>query len=345
MNDAFRTMCICDELELAKNLITTGFGELQEIRMGNDFYHLPHLLLASGLERLIKCYFCLVHEARNGQYPNTRFLKSLGHDLKKLKQTLVADYYSVSNRPLLVQDLDYLKNDPLLDEVIHVLSEFGQKARYYNLDIITGTQKPPIDPKAEWEELEKAIENPSPYIAGDSMDALYRDYYPKVNAQIIAKLERLCRAVTMQFTLGGHGGKLQQVSSIVFDFIKMRDEEFGTIDYRRSAKYFQQSKDKWSKRSKKAVLKSCWPSDVITKEEFRGDWPFRFDEVITECREGLFCIINIEGYDFALNGAAKGRYGYPYPHDAGIAILGKSIGPFIDMAFSLSSKISARRKA
>jgi hypothetical protein len=59
--------------------------------------------------------------------------------------------------------------------------------------------------------------------------------------------------------------------------------------------------------------------------------------VVIECRETLFCIINIGGFDFALNGSAKSQFGYPFPHDAGIAILGKSIGPFIDMAFSLSA--------
>jgi hypothetical protein len=49
----------------------------------------------------------------------------------------------------------------------------------------------------------------------------------------------------------------------------------------------------------------------------------------------VFCIVNIEGYDFALNGAAASRFGYPGPHDAGIAILGKSVGPFTDIALSL----------
>lgn len=59
------------------------------------------------------------------------------------------------------------------------------------------------------------------------------------------------------------------------------------------------------------------------------------DEVIVECRDELFCIVNIAGYDFALNGAAKSRFDYPYPHDMGLAILGKSIHPFIAIAFKL----------
>ena len=93
------------------------------------------------------------------------------------------------------------------------------------------------------------------------------------------------------------------------------------------------------------MLSSRWPSRAISKEQFEGDWPFRFDEVVIECREKLFCIVNIEGYDFALNGAAASRYKFPWPHEAGIAILEKSIGPFMDMAFSLLATSSPGGKS
>ena len=336
-DESIRTMCLIEELETARNLITSGFGELQEIRMENDFYHLPQQLLASGFERLMKCYFCLVHEARHGRYPDTSFLKKLGHDLQKLKQTLVADYFATNDIPLLRDDLEYLRNDALLERIIHILSEFGKQARYYNLEIVTGSQKPPLDPKREWEILESDVEDPTPYLSMASMEALQRDYYPRVNAKIIAKLERFVRAISMQFTLGKHGGKLLQLSTIVSEFIQLKDEEFGTTDYRRSVKILQRSRDRWSKRSKEKVLRSRWPTALVSKSKFGEDWPFRAEEVVIECREHRFCIVNIEGYDFALNGSAKSRFGHPFPHDAGIAILGKSIGPFIDLAFSLAS--------
>ena len=332
-----RQLCLTEELETARKLIVSGFGELQEIRMDNDFYHLPHQLLASGFERLMKCYFCLVYEARNGRWPNTDFLKKPGHDLQKLKQALIEDYYSTNDIPILCGDLEYLKNDSLLEKIIHVLSEFGQKARYYNLDIITGNQKPPIDPKAEWETLEKDIEDPILYLSEESMETLEQNYYPRVNAKIIAKLERLCRAIALQFTLGNHGGHLQHMSTNIIRFIHLQDDNFGRNDYRRSVKILQNEKELWSKRSEIEITNGPWLSRIIPREDFTGDWPFRFDEVIIELRESMFCIINIEGYDFALNGAAKSRFGFPFPHDAGIAFLGNSIGPFIDMALNLSA--------
>ena len=57
-----------------------------------------------------------------------------------------------------------------------------------------------------------------------------------------------------------------------------------------------------------------------------------------ECRHKLFYIVNIEGYAFALNGLAKSRFKFPFPHDSGLAVLGKSIGPFIDMASALDGQ-------
>lgn len=82
-------------------------------------------------------------------------------------------------------------------------------------------------------------------------------------------------------------------------------------------------------------MRAGWPCQAVHKEQFAEAWPFRSDRAIVECRENLFCIVNIEGYAFALNGAAASRFKLPFPHEAGVALLGKSVGPFIDLAFSL----------
>jgi len=168
-SDTMRVMALIQELETARELIKAGFGELQEIRMSNDFYHLPQQLLASGLERLLKCYFCLVYEARNGAFPDKNFVKSIGHSLVKAKQMVINNYFESNGIPLLVADLSFLQNDVLLDEIIGILSEFGKMARYYNLEIVVGSLNPPIDPNSEWERLETKIEDPSPYLQPDSL--------------------------------------------------------------------------------------------------------------------------------------------------------------------------------
>lgn len=345
MDSQIKDICLHEELRTSYQLIVVGFGELQEINMGNDFYHLPHLLLASGLERFMKCYICLVYEAREGHYPDNNFLKNLGHDISKLKDEIVNNYFTDDNRPALKDDLSFLKKDAKLKTILTILSEFGKYARYYNLDVVTGVASPSgFDPRKEWEKLERSIEDPTPYLASDDQEGLYRDYYPRVNSRIIAILERFVRVITRQFTLGGHGEKLSRYY-IPFDpFLGMIDEELGTKDYRCSVRVLQTKKENWVKRTEEEVKESPWPTKRIFKEGFSGDWPFRSDKVIVELRDCIFCIINIKGYDFALNGAAKSKFNLPYPHDAGLAILGKSIGPFIDITLSLGKKSNEGEK-
>ena len=68
-DELVKFVCLFEELESSRDLIKSGFGHLQEIDMGNTFYHLPHQLMASGLERFMKCYVLLIHDGRHGSYP------------------------------------------------------------------------------------------------------------------------------------------------------------------------------------------------------------------------------------------------------------------------------------
>ncbi len=336
--DPMRFLCLLDELETSRELLKSGFGHLQEIDMGNTFYSLPHQLLASGFERLMKCYVAAVHKGRNGAYPDMAAMKSFGHDLESLLETICTEYYGGTQRPLVQQDLAFISTDSVLNDCVRILSLFGRMGRYYNLDVVAGAGYGPIDPRGEWEALESRVEDPIPYLG--NLERLHRDYYPRVNSVLIAKMERLIRAIAMQFTLGEHAdpeGELRRLSVVYGEFRNLRDDQFGTVDYRRSVEILKSDPDQWILRSDQEIAASGWPSLTVNRAEFGDEWPFRDDRVTVECRDGLFCIVNIEGYDFALNGAARSRFRLPFPHDAGVAVLGKSVGPFIDMAHGLSA--------
>ena len=211
---------------------------------------------------------------------------------------------------------------------------------------MASANKPSIDPKDEWQTLETTVEDPTPYL--DDFEALHRDYYPRVHSRLIGKMERLVQAIVMQFTLGGHADPLGEMKSLVIvysEFLKLQDSEFGTVDYRRSVEILKQDQDNWVARSDDEIARSHWPTRVVTKVEFRGDWPFRHERVIIECRQSLFCVVNVNGYAFALNGSARSRFRFPDPHEAGVAILGKSIGPFIEMTFALAPNSPVRHRA
>ena len=47
-DDPVRFLCLLDELKTSRELLKSGFGHLQEIDMGNTFYHLPHQLTPSS---------------------------------------------------------------------------------------------------------------------------------------------------------------------------------------------------------------------------------------------------------------------------------------------------------
>ena len=265
-------------------------------------------------------------------------MQSLGHDLESLLETICTKHYGGTQRPLLQQDLTFVRTDPVLNDCVRILSLFGKMGRYYNLDVVAGAGNGPIDPQGEWAALESRVEDSTPYL-GDP-ERLHRDYYPRVNRGLIARIERLVRAIAMQFTLGGHadpGGEIRRLSVVYQEFRNLRDDQFGTVDYRRSVEMLMADADQWITRSHQEIAASEWPSLVVSQAEFGDEWPFRDGRVTVECRDGLFCIVNVGGYDFALNGAARSRFGLPFAHEAGVAVLGKSVGPFIEMALGLST--------
>jgi len=336
IDETQRFLHLIDELRNSNLLITDGFGALQEIDTGNDFYHLPHQLIASGLERLMKCYVAVVHHGRTSTFPDMAFMKDLGHNLDDLVSEIRQNYYGGRNRPFVDAEFDFISNDHFLNDAIGILSLFGRLGRYYNLDVVAGSPHNPRDPKSEWKTLEAKIESPTPFLS--DFETLHREYYPRVNAQVVGRLERFVRSIALQFTIGDHTDPNKYISqaSVTFsNFRNIRDEALGQNDYRRSVKILNQQKENWVKRSESEILGSDSLSKIVRREDFDGDWPFRAGRVILECIDSTFLVANIEGYAYSLNGAASSRFNIPSSHDAGVAILGKSIGPFAEIARKL----------
>ena len=114
--DSLKFFCLLEELETSHELIRSGFGHLQEIDMGNTFYHLPHLLMASGFERLMKCYISLVYDGQHGSYPDKNYVTFLGHNLECLLKRICADFYGGKTRPFVQREFDFITTDWILKE-------------------------------------------------------------------------------------------------------------------------------------------------------------------------------------------------------------------------------------
>lgn len=73
----------------------------------------------------------------------------------------------------------------------------------------------------------------------------------------------------------------------------------------------------------------------IEKKDFPENWPFINDDAIIACKDNHFCIVNLGGTFFALNGAAAKAYKLKTPHEGKRAEIGKSVEPFIKLAKEL----------
>ena len=147
-HDTVRFLCLLEELETSRELLKSGFGHLQEIDMGNTFYHLPHQLLASGLERLMKCYIAVVRKGHDGTYPAKKVMTKLGHDLESLLETISTEHFRRNPSPLVQQDLEFIRTDPVLKECVRILSLFGKSGRYF-IPMCAGERHEPMDPEGE----------------------------------------------------------------------------------------------------------------------------------------------------------------------------------------------------
>jgi hypothetical protein len=131
-----------------------------------------------------------------------------------------------------------------------------------------------------------------------------------------------------------------QLSALpTFDFGMLYENDFGKKDYRKQTTRYNETHKKAHKRTVldefQRKTNPKYHSKKIHKDEFGEEWPFYAEEVVIERRDKYWCIVTIEGLDFALNGAASRRYKLDFPQQAGMAIIGKSTSKFIDMALEL----------
>lgn len=332
---------LLDELETSNKLIELGLGEIQNIDIRNNFRFLPFQLLSQGFERFMKSYICLAYENLNKKYPTYKYLKSLGHDLESLLNEILKYYYFDYCREQYLKDVEFLRDNKDLKELLHILSEFGKKSRYYNFDLITESADIPLNTNELWSNFENK------YLLNDSvlLEKLFNpetesEVYEKINSIIIIVFEKFISGLSRQFIYNCLGEKAKQISATsFFDFGLLYEKDYGLRDYRKKTTRYKQAERKVHKRTAADEFERTqnpnYKSKKIRKSEYIGDWPFYAEEVIIECREKNWCVITIGEHDYALNGSAKGRYKLENPHDAGMAIIGKSTADFIKLAFEL----------
>lgn len=336
--DTFKNIALLDEIETASKLIKLGFGEIQNISHTNDFYFLPFQLLSQGFERFMKSYICLGYYNLNSSYPPLGYIKKLGHDLEGLKQKILSKYFDDQGKYYLIEDRKFLDTDTEFKNLLSILSEFGKMARYHNYDIISGNESPSINPRELWGNFEQHVLK-SRGLAKYSERDLENKIFGDIARSVIIIFEKFVSALARQFNFGTLGNHAKMFSGHIFDFAMLYPDKLGLTDYRMNTTRFKMQPKKVHKRTMadevERKVNPNFRSKKINKKDYHSEWPFYAEEVIIELRHKHWCVITIEGHDYALNGAAVGKYKLETPHDAGMAMLGLSIADFITMTLVL----------
>lgn len=159
MNDhQLKLISVDQELRTAMSHLRRGLGELQRIDGANDFYHLPLVLLATGLERLCKVAFCFHSLEHLGHFPSSRKAfpaGRTGHDVLALIRWVVENCFDSTycKRPAAAADFKFLRDDPTLNSIVRIVSDFGVGARYHHLDVVLGGTSATRAPEDVWQEL------------------------------------------------------------------------------------------------------------------------------------------------------------------------------------------------
>lgn len=78
-----------------------------------------------------------------------------------------------------------------------------------------------------------------------------------------------------------------------------------------------------------------YKSKELKKSDHKKIWAFKGDTITIGKFSDFWCVGEINGKVFALNGNAQDKFGLKSAHDSGNAIQGKSISRFIEMALNL----------
>lgn len=230
---SMQVLALNREAEAAVRLSQEGIEALRRLDGANDFYHLPMQLLAQGFERLLKLTLALAELGVTGELPPSKRLRNdYRHDIVALTDAVVdrvADKSAYARRPAVQDDLDFIRHDTHLRQMLAVLSTFGTWSRYYRLEEFLDPDGVDCqdDPDRAWEAVQTEIlrrhpdwiEQLDPKAGGRAFETIARD--------ITATLDRFARAITRMWTLGALHEEAKRHLGTIKGFLFLHDHELG----------------------------------------------------------------------------------------------------------------------
>jgi len=241
-----KKLALIEEVETAIFFIREGLVSLNRLDGANDFAHLPLFLLSSGFERLLKLIICLDYIQRTGKFPDASSFKKNRNDRKGIKihdignllkwVIDVAKKWKYTERCAATNaDMSFLQNDDDLQRVVELLGAYGNNARYYNMNVITGEKNSTDDPKQTFDSYCTDIFTRQPNwqekITGENLGEKLDENILYVNQQITILLQRFARALCRMFTLGKLGQLGSQQTGTISYFLFLKDEDLYELKF------------------------------------------------------------------------------------------------------------------
>lgn len=146
------------------NLIKCGLDYFSKINFTNNdlYYSLSFLYLSRGFELLMKCMICYKKydntkdsKRFKKHFPTNNEMRAYGHNLNRLREEIMKHYPGLfrgktSNTKMISQlkeDRDFISKDKKLIGILEIISEYGNKGRYYELDYVTSDNETKITEK------------------------------------------------------------------------------------------------------------------------------------------------------------------------------------------------------
>lgn len=237
MNTTYRNIAVILEAEYSIKYLRKGLAELQSISGANDFYEPTFIYLSGGLERLFKTMLCMNFRESHDRLPSKGEIWSYkqGHDLVFLKGLIEKICIPTTSHDILV-DYEIITQNNLINVICQTLSEYGKKARYFNLDAILGIEQE-FDAKSSWEKIENKVliehYGEESFYSMVSVPAKLEELYMRSCHLLVSQIELFLRALTRQFLFGDFSKEARTLVSIVEPFSQLGNNDIGTTDYRK----------------------------------------------------------------------------------------------------------------
>ena len=222
---------LVDETETAITLLDEGIRAVAEWDGGEDRRIRGLCLMSQGFERLLKLTMTLILYGEGAQPSGEHFKKKYRHRLLTLLDDILAKARTdadLMQRPALRDDIDFCASDKHLREMFDIFGEFGERDRYYSLDVVLDGHSPADDPMRRWEALETAIhsEDPKWYRLMESDPTLWSErWYLHLAATQVATLQRAARFLVRLWTLGPARADGQRHSRRLKRFLSLTDDQ------------------------------------------------------------------------------------------------------------------------